>query len=50
MAQPTAGPLPWPLTREELGAGLGALDLVTFEEHFDAEEPPVRRFRAVFRG
>jgi SAM-dependent methyltransferase len=43
------GPMPWPLTREDLRAGLGALDLVTFEEHYDAGDPPVRRFRAVFR-
>ena len=44
-----AGPMPWPLTREELIAGVGALHLVTFEEHCDAGDPPVRRFRAVFR-
>jgi SAM-dependent methyltransferase len=43
------GPMPWPLTREELITGVGDLDLVTFEEHYDAADPPVRRFRASFR-
>lgn len=43
------GELPWPLTREELLAfehqGLTA-DSV--EEYFDRQDPPVRRFRALF--
>jgi len=43
------GPMPWPLTRGELIAGVGGLNLVTFEEHYDAGDPPVRRFRAGFR-
>jgi 2-polyprenyl-3-methyl-5-hydroxy-6-metoxy-1,4-benzoquinol methylase len=41
------GPLPWPLTREELIIGVSPLDLVTVEERYDAD-PPVRRFRASF--
>ena len=43
------GSMPWPLTRGELQAGLGHLDLVSFGEHPDAGDQPVRRFRAVFR-
>ncbi|HEY8155620.1 MAG TPA: class I SAM-dependent methyltransferase [Myxococcota bacterium] len=43
------GQLPWPLTREELGAlraqGLAEL---SFEDFLDDEKPPVRRFRAQF--
>jgi SAM-dependent methyltransferase len=43
------GQLPWPLTREELDAfrdhGLREL---AFESFFDREDPPVRRFRAVY--
>lgn len=40
------GVMPWPLTREELLTGLGILDFETFEEHYDAGDPAVRRFRA----
>jgi SAM-dependent methyltransferase len=44
------GALPWPLTREELDAfrahGLQELSLVSF---MDREDPPVRRFRALYR-
>ena len=41
---------PWPLTRSdlrplELGGGLS---LVQFEDFYDHEEPPVRRFRAAY--
>lgn len=43
------GMMPWPLTREELLDNLGALNLLSFGEHDDAGEQPVRRFRAVFR-
>jgi SAM-dependent methyltransferase len=43
------GSMPWPLTRDELREGLPMLDLVTLSEHDDAGDPPVRRFRAVFR-
>ena len=46
--EPT-GELPWPLTRDELdafrAAGLAELSLESF---FDAETPPVRRFRALY--
>jgi hypothetical protein len=43
------GKLPWPLTRAELGAfeGLG-LAQESFEDYLDSEEPPVRRFRALY--
>jgi SAM-dependent methyltransferase len=43
------GPMPWPLTRREL-AGLAATGLTEsrFEDFFDDEQPPVRRFRAFF--
>lgn len=43
------GSMPWPLTREELLDGLGILELVSFGEHGEAGDPPVRRFQAVFR-
>jgi SAM-dependent methyltransferase len=43
------GSMPWPLTREELRDGLGGLELVSFGEHHDAGDQPVRRFRAAFR-
>ena len=43
------GPMPWPLTREELSIGLSSLDLVSIEEHDDPGDSPVRRFRAVFQ-
>jgi SAM-dependent methyltransferase len=44
------GQMPWPLTREELKhfAACG-LSEVSFEDYFDYEQPPVRRFRAEFR-
>jgi SAM-dependent methyltransferase len=45
-----AGDMPWPLTKDELDAfhefGLAEQ---TFEDFLDTEEPPVRRFRAVYR-
>lgn len=45
------GSMPWPLTREELNhfqrAGLRE---VAFEDFFDEEEPPVRRFRVEYRA
>ena len=44
------GAMPWPLIREELDAFEDAgLTLVSFEDYFDKEAPPVRRFRAVYR-
>jgi hypothetical protein len=44
------GRMPWPLTRAEVEAIAGdGLRLDRFEDLLDAEVPPVRRFRAVFR-
>jgi SAM-dependent methyltransferase len=43
------GAMPWPLTRKEMrvfeDAGLTELD---FEDYWDDENPPVRRFRATY--
>jgi SAM-dependent methyltransferase len=45
------GPLPWPLTRDEIeGFGTFGLETVSIEDYVDDEDPPVRRFRAVFRS
>jgi SAM-dependent methyltransferase len=45
-----AGEMPWPLTRAEVEAiADDALACDSFEDFFDDEEPPVRRFRATFR-
>jgi SAM-dependent methyltransferase len=43
--------VPWPLTRDELAqsARAAALREHTFEEFFDDEDPPVRRFCALYR-
>jgi len=43
------GKMPWPLTRRELDLfkTLGLRE-ESFEDYFDRESPPVRRFRAVF--
>lgn len=43
------GQLPWPLTREELAAFRehGFRELA-FESFYDSEDPPVRRFRALY--
>jgi SAM-dependent methyltransferase len=44
------GEMPWPLTRQEVEAIAGdGLRQTSFEDFMDQEEPPVRRFRAVFR-
>ncbi|MDD4889840.1 MAG: class I SAM-dependent methyltransferase [Phycisphaerae bacterium] len=44
------GDMPWPLTRRELDGLLeSGLRLEEFEDYVDAEDPPVRRFRAVYR-
>jgi SAM-dependent methyltransferase len=49
-AREPKGDMPWPLTRGEIEAIAGAdVHLVSFEDFRDREEPPVRRFRAVFR-
>ncbi len=43
------GDMPWPLTEAELmGFTRHGLCLVNLEDYLDREEPPVRRFRAVF--
>ena len=45
-----AGQMPWPLTRAEVEAiAAPELPLLRFEDFVDAEDPPVRRFRALFR-
>ncbi len=44
------GQMPWPLTRQEIEAiANDELQLTSFEDFLDQEDPPVRRFRAVFR-
>jgi SAM-dependent methyltransferase len=44
------GKMPWPLTGQELvffdGNGLERME---FDDYVDSEDPPVRRFRAVYR-
>ena len=43
------GQLPWPLTREELAEFVRAgLEEQSFEDYFDTEEPPPRRFRVFY--
>ncbi len=43
------GDLPWPLTREQMNEFVSAgLTQENFEEFFDNEEPPARRFRALY--
>ncbi len=43
------GELPWPLTRAELSEFVRAgLTEENFEEYFDTEEPPARRFRVLY--
>lgn len=43
------GELPWPLTRQELDGYVDAGLLVeSFEEYFDNEQPPARRFRVLY--
>jgi SAM-dependent methyltransferase len=44
------GQMPWPLTRAEVEAiAAPGLALASFEDFLDGEDPPVRRFRALFR-
>ena len=44
------GQMPWPLTRRELEEFTAAgLREESFEDYFDRESPPVRRFRATYR-
>ena len=43
------GELPWPLTKAELGEFVRAgLAEQSFEEYFDMEEPPARRYRVLY--
>jgi SAM-dependent methyltransferase len=43
------GELPWPLTRAEMNEFVRAgLAEETFEDYFDNEEPPARRFRGLY--
>jgi hypothetical protein len=43
------GELPWPLTRVEMNEFVRAgLVEENFEEYFDNEEPPARRFRGLY--
>jgi SAM-dependent methyltransferase len=43
------GELPWPLTRAEMNEFvLAGLTEVNFEEYFDKEDPPARRFRVLY--
>lgn len=47
--QEPEGQMPWPLTRRELASFLNlGLHEDSFEDYFDQEQPPVRRFRASF--
>ena len=49
-AEEPPGNLPWPLTTEELEVFKGAgLQQVQFEDYFDQEEPPKRRFRVEYQ-
>jgi len=46
----TVGEAPWPLTRFELdGFTRAGLTEQSFEDFLDGEDPPVRRFRALYR-
>ena len=41
--------LPWPLTRADMNEFVGAgLTENSFEESFDKEDPPARRFRCLY--
>ena len=43
------GEMPWPLMRKELDAfRVSGLKEVSFEDYMDNEDPPVRRFRAIY--
>jgi len=49
-AEEPPGNLPWPLTTEELDVFKGTgLRQVRFEDYFDQEEPPKRRFRVEYQ-
>ena len=43
------GRMPWPLTKDEFSLfQTSGLKEVSFEDYFDGEDPPVRRFRATY--
>jgi SAM-dependent methyltransferase len=43
------GQMPWPLTRAELEEfRVSGLQEKSFEDYFDEESPPIRRFRAIY--
>jgi SAM-dependent methyltransferase len=49
LADEPEGELPWPLTRVEMNEFVRAgLTEESFEEYFDNEEPPARRFRGLY--
>jgi SAM-dependent methyltransferase len=49
-AREPIGRMPWPITREELlWFGRLGLEQESFEDFWDEEEPPVRRFRVAYR-
>jgi SAM-dependent methyltransferase len=44
------GSMPWPLTVSDLEPFVqSGLELISFEDFFDQEDPPVRRFRVQYR-
>jgi hypothetical protein len=44
------GSMPWPLTVSDLEPfAHSGLELISFEDFFDDENPPVRRFRIQYR-
>jgi SAM-dependent methyltransferase len=44
------GSMPWPLTVSDLEPfAQSGLELISFEDFFDQEDPPVRRFRVQYR-
>ena len=48
-AEEPEGQMPWPLTRAELGEFVRAeLTEQSFEDYFDTEEPPSRRYRVLY--
>lgn len=48
--QDPIGRMPWPLTRREMDRfKICGLEEISFEDYFDLESPPVRRFRALYK-
>ena len=49
-AEDEPGKMPWPLTREQMDRFTErGLRLIQFDDYVEAEDPPVRRFRAEYR-